>query len=359
MTKKNDETLVHDVKVKRYSSSNRILSFFRESYKMIIFFAIFFLIINYKLPYYIFVSGGITDLSDRFEIENGYKQKGSYNLSYVNEAEGNILTYVLSYIIPSWERVELENYQINENESVEDLLVRDKLSLTHANQTATILAYTRASKEIKYNNINYYVYYVSSYLESDKEIKIGDILLNVDNIKFDNFNEIPLYISSKNVGDFVSVEFKRNDDIYLTNVKIKEIDGKKVMGLSFYTIYDMEVNPKITFNFRSSESGSSAGLMTTLAIYDSLIEDDLTYGLKIAGTGAIDSEGNVIPIGGVEYKITGAYHGDADIFFVPVGENYNDALKIKNDRGYDIEIVAIKTLDDAINYLENLKNLKE
>ena len=65
-------------------------TFFKESYKMIIFFIIFFLVITYPVPYYVFTSGGITDLSDRFEIDGAYEQKGSYNLSYVNQVEGNV-----------------------------------------------------------------------------------------------------------------------------------------------------------------------------------------------------------------------------------------------------------------------------
>ena len=59
------------------------------------------------------------------------------------------------------------------------------------------------------------------------------------------------------------------------------------------------------------------------------------------------------------YKLSGAVAGDADIFLVPSGENYEECIKLKKEKGYDIEIVEIKTFDDAIEYLENLKNKKE
>ena len=94
--------------------------------------------------------------------------------------------------------------------------------------------------------------------------------------------------------------------------------------------------------------------MTTLAIYDSLIEKDLTKGLKIVGTGTIDIEGNVGEIGGVKYKLKGVVNNKADIFFVPNGKNYEDAIKIKKEKGYNIKIVGVSTLDEAIEYLENL-----
>lgn len=54
--------------------------------------------------------------------------------------------------------------------------------------------------------------------------------------------------------------------------------------------------------------------MTTLEIYNSLTDDDLTKGYKIVGTGTIDMEGNVGMIGGVKYKLKGAIKKKADIF---------------------------------------------
>ena len=52
--------------------------------------------------------------------------------------------------------------------------------------------------------------------------------------------------------------------------------------------------------------GPSAGLMFTLGIIDKLKPEDLTGGKIIAGTGTIDDEGNVGPIGGIPQKLVGA-----------------------------------------------------
>ena len=48
-----------------------------------------------------------------------------------------------------------------------------------------------------------------------------------------------------------------------------------------------------------------------LAIYKELIEEDITHGLKIVGTGTIDELGNVGEIDGVKYKILGAVKNKA------------------------------------------------
>ena len=59
-------------------------------------------------------------------------------------------------------------------------------------------------------------------------------------------------------------------------------------------------------------------------------------------------------IGGVKYKIMGAEAEKADVFFVPE-DNYEEAIAIKEKKRYNINIVSVKNLQDAINYLEGLK----
>jgi PDZ domain-containing secreted protein len=49
----------------------------------------------------------------------------------------------------------------------------------------------------------------------------------------------------------------------------------------------------------------------------------------------------------------GAVNSHADIFLVPE-ENYEEAIKVKKEKGYKIDVVSVKTLKDAIDYLEAL-----
>ncbi len=353
---------------------NNLLGFLRENYKFISFLIILVIVLRYPLPYYVFTSGGITDLNKRFEIENSYEQKGSYNLSYVTQIDGNVLTYVLSYIIPSWDLSRVDDFQVNSNETFDEMLKRDRLMLTYANQSATLIAYKWADKDIKINDSKFYIFATYEELVSNKKISIGDELVKVDGIEINKFanattaiandsdpglQTIQEYIASKEVGEYVTLELADGDNSYTTSVKVNNIGGRKMMGIGFIQILDLEVEPKIEFKFASSESGSSAGLMTTLAIYDALIEEDLTHGLKIAGTGTIEIDGSVGEIAGIKYKLSGAEKGGAAVFLVPSGSNYEEAVKIKKERNYKIEIVEIKTFDDAINYLKNMETEKE
>jgi len=89
---------------------------------------------------------------------------------------------------------------------------------------------------------------------------------------------------------------------------------------------------------------------------------------QIAGTGTIDPEGNVGRIGGIDKKIVAADKQGAAIFFAPEDEitedmrkvmpdiktNYEEALAAAKAIGTKMKVIPIQTLQDAIDYLEQL-----
>jgi len=96
--------------------------------------------------------------------------------------------------------------------------------------------------------------------------------------------------------------------------------------------------------------GPSAGMIFALGIVDRVTEGDLTDGKVIAGTGEIDPEGNVGPIGGIQQKITASADAGAEVFLAPAA-NCSDAVTVAPD---DMTIVKIETLEDAVTALESL-----
>ena len=81
---------------------------------------------------------------------------------------------------------------------------------------------------------------------------------------------------------------------------------------------------------------------------------DLTKKLNIAGTGTIEADGSIGEIGEVEYKLLGAVRGGADVFLVPAGDNYKTCKKVAKEDNLDIEIIPVKTIEEAIEKLEEL-----
>lgn len=94
--------------------------------------------------------------------------------------------------------------------------------------------------------------------------------------------------------------------------------------------------------------GPSAGLMLALAYLDALTPGDLTAGRVVVGTGTLELDGTVGPVGGAGLKATGAAAAGADVFLVPVPDR-RDAVEAAAGTG--MQVVAVGSVDDAVRYL--------
>ncbi len=327
-------------------------NFIKENYLVLLFGIVFMATILYPLPYYIYTGGGTINVKDKIHIENK-ETKGDFNLCYVEQINANIPTFLLSKLLSNWDSVSKEEVSLNDKEDVKDIYKRDKIYLEEANQNAIFVAYKKAGKSVNILDKHLYIIYLEE--DSDTDLKIGDDILEIDGSKIDSLADISKILDSYEVGSKLNIKVKRNGKEMMKYAIVHEKDGRKLIGIALTSIYDYEVDPKITFTFSNSESGPSGGFMVTLAIYNQLIDSDISNGLKIAGTGTIDIEGNVGSIGGVKYKLKGAVDSKSDIFLVPAGENYEEAIKYKKKYHYDIKIIGISTFEEAIEKLESMK----
>lgn len=97
--------------------------------------------------------------------------------------------------------------------------------------------------------------------------------------------------------------------------------------------------------------GPSAGLMLSLGILDLVGDTDLTGGDVVAGTGTIDADGAVGPIGGIQLKMVAARDIRADLFLVPA-DNCAEALQAPQP---GLVLARVATLDDALDALADLR----
>ena len=323
---------------KIYDKTKKII---KNNLGFIITLFVLFLLFNIELPYYINAPGSLINLEDKTNIDS--KLSGSYNMTYVTEYKSNIFNYILSFIIPNWD-LEKKEEVILSNETEEDMNNRSHLLLKEGNQVAIINAYKLANKKINIKNSTVYVTYIDK--SANTSLNVSDEIKKVDNIAVTNLEDINEIIRNKNYGDIIAIETQNG----IKEATIINFKNEKKIGISLSIVYELETD--IEFKFKNNESGSSGGLMTTLYIYNSLINEDLTKGRTVSGTGSIDINGNVGEISGVKYKLIGAVKEKADIFFVPY-ENYEEAIKVKKENDYDIDIVLVNTLEEAVNYLKN------
>jgi len=87
--------------------------------------------------------------------------------------------------------------------------------------------------------------------------------------------------------------------------------------------------------------------MFALSIIDRLTSEDLTGGRRIAGTGEISVDREVLPIGGVAEKLVAARRQGATIFLIPAG----NCPDVHGRVPAGLRLVRVATLDDALRFL--------
>lgn len=315
--------------------------FLKENLKFIIFMIILITVVNIELPYYIEAPGGTINLTKRID-DNYDKENGSLNMLYVTEYKGNIVTVLLSKIIKSWDLYEISEQQISD-EDANDIYIRNKVMLENSIQNATFVAYNYANKKIEIKDTQNIV------IATTKEngIEIGDIINSIDEIPIENSSTIKNYIDNLSKGDTVTLSIIRDGKEKQINITL---DEDKVIGVMIITNYVYETEDEIDIDFKNGEGGSSGGLILSLGIYSEITGIDLLKGRNIAGTGTIDIDGNVGEIDGIKYKIAGAVKNNMDVILVSP-YNYEEAKKVIDDNNYKIELVCVKTFEEAIEYL--------
>ena len=314
--------------------------------------AIFIAIMLIPVDYYITIGGGTMNLDKDIKITNEKKKNGSINAVYVTELKGNVITYLLSYIIPNFEKEKVKDVTYKE-ESKENYEFREKMYFNQSINNAVFVAYTNSNKKITTKSSDLYVIYIDEFATTN--LKIKDKIIEVDDIKINDASQIKEIISTKNENDEVEIKVQRDNKEIITKTKIKIIDNEKRMGVYILNDYNYEVDPKITFDFSGKQSGPSGGLMLTLSIYNKLNNTDITKGNKICGTGTIDKDGVVGEIGGVKYKVQGAKRKKCDIFLVPK-ENYDEAYNKVKEKNYKLKLYKVETFDETLKVLKTLQN---
>ncbi len=326
---------------------DRLKQFIKQNYIYFIILIIAGFIFYFPLPYYIDAPGGLIDVSERLDVEDGYPINGSLNLAYISEFKANIPTLIYAYFNKDWEIVKKEDV-VASNETIEENDYRNHLLLEEANQNAVMVAFDKADVDYEIKNRTVNIIYI--YEEADTDLKIGDQIIEVNGVKVSSKEEV---LNEINKSDSIQFKVINNGIEYERYANKVDIDGSKLIGIMVCETKEVIPSKEVNINFKKSESGPSGGFMMALSIYDILTKEDLTKGLKIVGTGTIDELGNVGVIGGVEHKIKAAVKENADIFFVPTG-NYEEAKSTVLENNLDIKLIEVKHIDDAINCLNNM-----
>jgi PDZ domain-containing protein len=206
---------------------------------------------------------------------------------------------------------------------------------------------------------------------AEGELRAGDVILAVDGEKVSEPSQVAEVVTGRQAGDEVvftvrrAVEETERDegtgsedtgdtggatelDVPLITAAAED-DGRAIVGIQAGAAYVFPFEIDIEL---ADVGGPSAGLMFALGLIDKLSEDDLTGGAFVAGTGTIQDNGKVGPIGGILMKTIAARDKGAEYFLTPEA----NCASLVDDAPSGLTLAKVATLDDA---LEALKHIRE
>ncbi len=185
---------------------------------------------------------------------------------------------------------------------------------------------------------------------SDGVLEPQDRIIALDGAKVTDFPSLQAALKTTTPGQVVAVKVLRNQEEITEKVTLgsnPEVGKQGFLGIG---AVERPIAPFTTSIALERIGGPSAGLMFTLGIIDKLTDEDLTGGRFIAGTGTMDPDGRVGPIGSVLLKLVTAREAGATVFLVPA-DNCAEAVTQVPD---GLQLVKVSTVDDAMAALKTL-----
>lgn len=185
-----------------------------------------------------------------------------------------------------------------------------------------------------------------------QKLRPGDLILEVNGVAVTDPDQVGQQIRRHRAGSTVTFRVLRGNKRVTVSVKSQTASSgpvSPVVGIKVGTGY--QYAPDISFDLGEDIGGPSAGLVFSLAIYDKITAGPLLNGRHVAGTGTIDADGTVGPIGGIQEKIAGAQKDGATVFLVPA-DNCNDLTGVDTK----MKLIKVSSVRDAISSLTDLNS---
>jgi PDZ domain-containing protein len=183
------------------------------------------------------------------------------------------------------------------------------------------------------------------------KLHAGDQIVTVDGHAVTKPEDVRSAVTKHKPGDVVSFGVQRagkRQQVQVTAGRDPDAPTRTIVGIVPSEAHKYPFTVKIQLD---NVAGPSAGLMFALGIIEKLTPDDITGGKFIAGTGTIDDDGKVGPIGGIQMKIIAARQAGAKVFLTPA-DNCAEATGV-NSGG--VKLVKVHSLSEALQALTALR----
>src|SRR5210317_2543077 len=325
--------------------------------KLLIIFLVFFVSISslslVKTDYYFMSPGPPYQWDIEYEKIDTYEFEGNLYQLTVRRDEANIFVYLWSLINESYDLYPREVI-LPDGVTPQELSEISIQNMRTSENVAIAVALKNIGYEIESKGDGVAVVGLLDDSPVKNKLKKGDLINSINNTDIYSATEFISTLRTYSIGETVSIGLLREVDgvkeqmyIETTLIEHVEYEGEPMVGFLATTL-----NERFDFPFEidiktGNVGGPSAGLMMALNVYNNLIPEDITNSMIVAGTGTIEIDGSVGPVGGIKQKIIAAKRAGAELILVPVA-NFEEASQFETDK---TAIVAVDSFDEALSVI--------
>lgn len=336
----------------------------------------------------VYLPGPAEEIGPMVEGGTRNENEGRFLLTAVYQSYPNMLGYLRLLFNPHAEFHQREEV-FAEGEDEAQYTSRQMVNMMGSQSNAIMAVYEELGIPYHFKDQGLYVQQVMEGYSVDGVLEAWDRLDAVDGELIKSYADLESFLNQKQEGDVITLTYTRGGVQHAADIELKKLppveesdgdnrssEGSETeertggptvgMGVGLLIMKTVEADDeehRVTITTEDI-GGPSAGIMFALEIYNRFVPEDISKGYTIAGTGEISPQGEVGVIGGIRHKVIGADMAGADIFLAPadyVNEehnltipNYSEALATAQQIGSNMQIVEVRNLSDALEFLRQL-----
>jgi Lon-like protease len=278
-----------------------------------------------------------------------YRTRGNLNMVTISflggpQTEFNIFAALRAWLSPH-EAVVPEQEIFTPGQTPQQVAQTDTEEMADSQQTATAAALCQL--KIKFKTIETVQATIKG-MPAAGVLRPGDDIEAVDGTPLGCGADAGSLIQAHPPGTPVDLTILRHSKTIRVRLVTANVQGTPEIGVELVQNFVFPFS--VTINV-GDIGGPSAGMMFALGLIDKITPDNLTGGRFIAGTGEIETNGSVEPIGGIQQKMAGARAAGATIFLTPAANCSDTAGAVPAG----LRLIKVSSLAGAIAALNALK----
>jgi PDZ domain-containing protein len=291
-------------------------------------------------------------LEDKVQVQ-GEKDTGAGGIYYVDVIvrKATLLEELVSPLRPEGADLVPEEALVPPGSSIRERRRQNIRQMDRSEQVAAAVALRELGYDVEAEPEGALVVAVAPAAPADGKLDATDVIVAVDGRPVRTPDDLRRLIATHEPGETVRLRVRAGGATRIVEVgTIESPDepGRPIVGIQVEQFADIELPISVEIDL-GGVGGPSAGLAFALDVVEE-VRGDVDRGLRVAVTGELELDGDVVPIGGVKQKVIGARRSRADVFLVPAGDNAAEARR----HAGDLRIIPVESFGQALRALATL-----